>query len=81
MIQHASDHNRIIIEQFSRQAITFAKLPGHSQSIQMLIELSGVSATDDVLDVACGPGLVACEFAQHARHVTGIDITPQRRKN
>jgi ubiquinone/menaquinone biosynthesis C-methylase UbiE len=81
MIQHASDHNRIIIEQFSRQAITFAKLPGHSQSIQMLIELSGISATDDVLDVACGPGLVACEFAQHARHVTGIDITPQRRKN
>ena len=29
-----------------------------------------------MLDVACGPGMVACEFAKHARHVTGIDITP-----
>lgn len=38
--------------------------------------MSGVSATDNVLDVACGPGLVACEFAAHAKHVTGIDITP-----
>jgi ubiquinone/menaquinone biosynthesis C-methylase UbiE len=45
--------------------------------MQMLIELSGVSASDDVLDIACGPGLVACEFALHAKHVTGIDITPQ----
>lgn len=32
--------------------------------------------TDNVLDVACGPGLVACEFAAHAKHVTGIDFTP-----
>ena len=41
----------------------------------MLIEMSGVHATDTVLDVACGSGLVACEFAAHARFVTGIDIT------
>jgi len=59
-------HNQTIIEQFSQQAIPFSELPGHSQSMQMLIELSGVSASDDVLDVACGPGLVACEFAPHA---------------
>ena len=70
-------HNKTIIEQFSQQAVPFAELPGHSQSMQMLIELSGVSKTEDVLDVACGPGLVACEFALHARNVTGIDITPQ----
>jgi SAM-dependent methyltransferase len=29
-----------------------------------------------VLDVACGPGLITCEIARSARHVTGIDITP-----
>jgi SAM-dependent methyltransferase len=29
-----------------------------------------------VLDVACGPGLVACPLAEVARHVTGIDLTP-----
>ena len=26
--------------------------------------------------MACGPGLVACEVAKVARHVTGIDLTP-----
>jgi len=75
-MQDAIKHNQAIVEQFSRQAIPFAELPGHSQSMQLLIEMSGVSASDDVLDAACGPGLVACAFAPHARHVTGIDITP-----
>ena len=69
-------HNQIIVEQFSQQAIPFAKKSGHSDSMHMLIEMSGVSGEDQVLDVACGPGLVACAFAPHARHVTGIDITP-----
>lgn len=76
-MEDATKHNQTIVEQFTRQAIPFAELPGHSQSMQMLIELSEVTASDDVLDIACGPGLVACEFSPHARHVTGIDITPQ----
>jgi SAM-dependent methyltransferase len=29
-----------------------------------------------VLDVACGPGIVACAAALQGGHVTGIDITP-----
>ena len=69
-------HNQIIVEQFSQQAVPFAQKPGHSDAMQMLIEMSGVSGEDQVLDVACGPGLVACAFAPHARQVTGIDITP-----
>jgi ubiquinone/menaquinone biosynthesis C-methylase UbiE len=77
-MQHeAAVHNQTIIAQFSQQAVPFSELPGHSQSMQMLIEMSGVSGADIVLDVACGPGLVACEFAPHAKHVTGIDITPR----
>jgi ubiquinone/menaquinone biosynthesis C-methylase UbiE len=69
-------HESNIIEQFSRQAIPFTQVPGHYDAMQILIELSGVRRDDTVLDVACGPGMVACEFARHARHVTGIDITP-----
>ena len=69
-------HNQLIVEQFSQQAIPFAKKSGHSDAMQMLIEMSGVSGEDQVLDVACGPGLVACAFAPHAGQVTGIDITP-----
>lgn len=68
-------HDKKIIEQFTKQAIPFAELPGHLDSVQMLIELSEVTAADNVLDVACGPGLVACSFAKIAHSVTGIDIT------
>ncbi len=68
-------HEKTIIEQFSKQAIPFAKLPGHHDSIEMLIEMSNIDNNSLVLDVACGPGLVACEFAKIASHVTGIDIT------
>jgi ubiquinone/menaquinone biosynthesis C-methylase UbiE len=71
------EHNEKIIEQFSLQAIPFSELAGHSDSLQMLIEFSEVSDTDSVLDVACGPGIVACKFAEYAAHITGIDITPK----
>jgi ubiquinone/menaquinone biosynthesis C-methylase UbiE len=75
--EHQS-HNQAIHDQFTRQAVPFAKMPSHSKGseFELLFELSGVSGTDTVLDVACGPGLVACAFAQRARHVTGVDITP-----
>jgi ubiquinone/menaquinone biosynthesis C-methylase UbiE len=67
-------HEQEIIDQFSKQAVPFTKLPGHLDSIQQLIELSGVSEKDTVLDVACGPGMVACEFARQADQVEGIDL-------
>ena len=74
--QNKQTHQSKIIDQFSRQAIPFTQVPGHFDAMQILIELSKVCIDDAVLDVACGPGMVACEFAKHARHVTGIDITP-----
>jgi ubiquinone/menaquinone biosynthesis C-methylase UbiE len=74
--QDIENHRSTIVEQFSQQAIPFAKVPGHLDSIQLLVELAGVSTEDFVLDVACGPGLVACEFARSSRQVIGIDITP-----
>jgi ubiquinone/menaquinone biosynthesis C-methylase UbiE len=69
-------HQASIVEQFSRQAIPFTRVPGHFDAMQILIKLSEVCRKDEMLDVACGPGLVACEFARHAGQVTGIDITP-----
>ncbi len=69
------EHDVNIVTQFTKQAIPFVKIPEHMDSIQMLIEMSKVTGEDLVLDVACGPGLVACEFAQIAKHVTGIDLT------
>ena len=69
-------HESQIIEQFSQQAIPFTQVPGHFDALQILVELSEVDNEDSVLDVACGPGMVACEFAKHSNRVTGIDITP-----
>lgn len=72
------EHQAAIIDQFSRQAAPFSQQPAHSQDafLNLLLEMSGVGPADTILDVACGPGLVACAFAAQAKHVTGIDLTP-----
>ena len=71
-------HQAAIIDQFSRQAVPFSQQQAHSKEsfLNLLLEMSGVGPEDTVLDVACGPGLVACAFAARAKHVTGIDLTP-----
>jgi len=69
-------HARLVVEQFRRQAVYFAKLPGHEEATPLLLQLAGVTAADEVLDVACGAGAVACAAARVARQVTGIDLTP-----
>src|SRR6185436_6550977 len=71
-------HHDEILDQFTRQATGFSQAPGivDAAALNLLVEWSGAAGDDTVLDVACGPGIVACAFAQVARHVTGIDITP-----
>ena len=73
-----SGHQKAILEQFTKQAVPFLKKMGPADEaiLQIYLEATGVTSQDTVLDVACGPGLVACAFAGVARHVTGIDLTP-----
>lgn len=71
-----SSHNEAIIDQFTRQAVPFSQRHHQEDLLGLMLRLSRVSADDTVLDVACGPGIVACAFAAIARHVTGLDITP-----
>jgi SAM-dependent methyltransferase len=71
-----SQHARQVIDQFSRQAVYFAKLPGHEEATRLLCRMAAVAGAEAVLDVACGAGAVACVAARVARHVTGIDLTP-----
>lgn len=75
MNNHAT-HNKEIVSQFTRQAIPFTTLPGHLNAVEMLIEMSEINKTSRVLDVASGPGLVAIAFAEIARQVTCLDMTP-----
>ncbi len=71
-------HRDLILDQFSRQAVPFSTAPAirNEHALRLLVEAAGTGPGDIVLDVACGPGLVACAFAAVARHVTGIDLTP-----
>src|SRR6266545_6384803 len=71
-------HNDRIVEQFTHQAVPFSTAPliRDAQLLKLLVDAAGTGPDDTVLDVACGPGLVACAFAAVARHVTGIDLTP-----
>jgi ubiquinone/menaquinone biosynthesis C-methylase UbiE len=74
----ATDHEHRIVEQFSRWAKPFADLPLHADGDGMAKTLAACTLGPQmrVLDVACGPGIVACALAPHAGHVTGIDLTP-----
>jgi ubiquinone/menaquinone biosynthesis C-methylase UbiE len=71
-------HREQIVDQFTRQALPFSIAPGirDAVALQLLVDESGASAEHNVLDVACGPGLVVRAFAGVAAHVTGIDVTP-----
>ncbi len=73
------EHNKNIVDQFTKQAVPFAeKMTAQSGSelLRMMVAASGATDKDTVLDVACGPGLVACAFARVAKEVIGIDLTP-----
>ncbi len=74
----AEAQRRLIVEHFTRTAVPFAQKPAHSheESNRLVLDTVGIGPEDTVLDVACGPGLITCEVAKLARHVTGIDITP-----
>jgi SAM-dependent methyltransferase len=78
MYNQQDEQRRLIVEQFTKQAVPFSQMPHHNDedTNRLVIETAGIGSDDMVLDVACGPGLITCAVAGVARHVTGIDITP-----
>jgi ubiquinone/menaquinone biosynthesis C-methylase UbiE len=72
------DHNARILDQFTRQAAPFAEAPNirNQEALDCIVEIAEATAEDTSLDVACGPGLLACAFARVVRHAVGIDLTP-----
>lgn len=73
-------HNRLVLDQFTKQAQPFAEKvdPAVNQKIfELIINTSGVNESDDLLDVACGPGLLTCAFARYVRSVAGIDLASE----
>ncbi|HEY2498693.1 MAG TPA: methyltransferase domain-containing protein [Candidatus Angelobacter sp.] len=72
-----SHHSRIL-DQFTRQAAPFAAAAAirNQEALDRIVQWAETGPEDTVLDVACGPGLLACAFAHVARHATGLDMTP-----
>jgi len=81
--EHANTHERAIRDQFSRQAAGFAVAPElHADGIvALVVEAAKPQAVDRAIDLACGPGTVACALAQRVQHVVGLDRGLARRQN
>jgi ubiquinone/menaquinone biosynthesis C-methylase UbiE len=77
-MESMGSHNSRILDQFTRQAAPFAAAAPirNQEALDRIVQWSGAGPDDTVLDVACGPGLLACAFAKVAKHATGIDMTP-----
>jgi SAM-dependent methyltransferase len=75
--QDTDAHERAIIEQFSRQASGFAAAPElHGDDIvALVVDAARPQSTDTAIDLACGPGSVACALAARAKRVVGLDAT------
>jgi SAM-dependent methyltransferase len=73
-----SRHRERVLDQFTRQAEPFSTAPPITDetALRLVVEATAAGPQDEVLDVACGPGIVVCAFARTVRHATGIDITP-----
>jgi ubiquinone/menaquinone biosynthesis C-methylase UbiE len=71
-------HDSRILDQFTRQAAPFAAAAAirNQEALDRIVQWAGTGPDDTVLDVACGPGLLACAFARVAKHATGMDMTP-----
>jgi ubiquinone/menaquinone biosynthesis C-methylase UbiE len=71
-------HDDEILDQFTRQAVPFASAQSirSDEVLNRIVQIAETGPKDTVLDVACGPGLLACAFARVARLAIGIDMTP-----
>ncbi|CCJ08007.1 class I SAM-dependent methyltransferase [Methylocystis sp. SC2] len=74
----ASAHDRAIVDQFTRQAPGFATKPElHADDvIKLVVDAAALNRDGAAIDLACGPGSVACALAERAAHVVGLDSTP-----
>lgn len=72
------DHNAEVLDHFTQQAEAFAhaETTRNENLLRRIVDAAQPGTDDTALDVACGPGVVACAFARVVGHATGIDLTP-----
>ena len=71
-------HIEYLIDQFTRQGPGFqAGTPlRDADALNTVVKLANLRSGDRVLDLGCGPGIVACRFGaeEQVKHVLGIDM-------
>jgi ubiquinone/menaquinone biosynthesis C-methylase UbiE len=72
------EQKRTIVDQFTKQASPFAGAAAITDrwALELLLAATHAGANDTVLDVACGPGIVVCAYAEVVEHATGVDLVP-----
>lgn len=72
------DRDEFVQEEFDRQAERWFRRVLSAEEIALLEQIAQaaeISATDRVLDVACGTGLVSFALAPRAAEIVGVDIS------
>jgi tRNA/tmRNA/rRNA uracil-C5-methylase (TrmA/RlmC/RlmD family) len=77
-IAEMTSRKDLILDQFTKQAAPFRSAPGvrAEAALELVVMMTGAERGDTSLDVACGPGLLACAFPKVVLHATGVDMTP-----
>lgn len=73
------DHHTRTMQEFARQAeqtVTAAAFTAPDLTERLLAAMD-TAATGDILDLACGPGIVTAALARRAREVVAFDLTPE----
>lgn len=72
------EQKEAVRERFTKQAALFSRAPStrDEEALRLHLEAAGARPEDTVLDVACGPGVVVCAFAEVTRYALGIDLVP-----
>jgi ubiquinone/menaquinone biosynthesis C-methylase UbiE len=73
-----SVQNARILDQFAKQAEQYAALVRNSadKTLPMLLDAVKPLTSERLLDVGCGSGRFAIQWAPLVAHVTGVDLTP-----
>ncbi len=72
-------HGRRVREEFARQAPAMAEAPAFRSPgvLERIARATAATRGDALLDVACGPGILAAHLAADAGSVVGVDLVPE----
>ena len=78
MTTNDREQTKLIRDRFTRTAEVFGNfaVKERVREAELLMQLTRAGAQDRTVDLACGPGTLALQFARRVRWVAGIDFTP-----